>query len=352
MKNCFKLAVLALFAIILLSVSVFAETTVDMPKEWVDEYSREFPNSEIAILEKFDDIPDDWSRDALIKAVQNGLLNGTDNHILPNDSLTRAQLATIMVRAFGAYKTASNISDFTDLDPDAWYYNEISKAVKMGVLSGDDTKKMRPNDPVTRQEAFTVLSRAFNISGADQSVLSDFNDAQSVASWAKDATASLVEQGYVGGHNGYINPLSYITRAEFAQVMKKLVTVYITEPGVYSQPINGNVMIRVPGVYFENISFDANIYVGEGIESSITFSGVSCSNKLVIRSGENVSISGNFNVVSVIGDNITVNAKEAVIENAFVEGKISKIITATKTITSSDNKLIDQDGDGWTDGWV
>ena len=49
----------------------------------------------------FADMPDNWATDALQKAANNGLLSGYDDGtIRPDNNLTRAEMAAIMVRAF------------------------------------------------------------------------------------------------------------------------------------------------------------------------------------------------------------------------------------------------------------
>lgn len=58
--------------------------------------------NETSEIPTFSDMPDDWSTAALEHAVENGLLQGADGKIMPNDKLTRAQMATLIVRAFGA----------------------------------------------------------------------------------------------------------------------------------------------------------------------------------------------------------------------------------------------------------
>lgn len=56
----------------------------------------------------FADMPDNWSTDALQKAVSNGLLGGYveagKQLIKADSSLTRAEMATIVNRAFAAEK--------------------------------------------------------------------------------------------------------------------------------------------------------------------------------------------------------------------------------------------------------
>ncbi len=52
----------------------------------------------------FEDMPEDWSREALQNAIDNDLLNGSKGKILPNDNLTRAEMATIINRSFRSYE--------------------------------------------------------------------------------------------------------------------------------------------------------------------------------------------------------------------------------------------------------
>ena len=76
-------------------------------------------NTPVFALE-FSDMPSDWSTAALENAVANGLLIGADGKILPKDNLTRAQMATIVNRAFGAAEKAA-LDAYTDVPADARY---------------------------------------------------------------------------------------------------------------------------------------------------------------------------------------------------------------------------------------
>ena len=57
--------------------------------------------SPLALMATYSDMPsqDHWSYKALSAAVEQGLLQGSNGKLLPNDKLTRAQMATILVRA-------------------------------------------------------------------------------------------------------------------------------------------------------------------------------------------------------------------------------------------------------------
>ena len=108
-----------------------------------------------------------WANEAIDAAVANGLLHGRENGKIDSEAnLTRAEMAAVMVRAFGATIKA-DVSRFSDLDPSAWYYDDFAKAVQMRVFQGDDTGRMRPNDYITREEVFAVVSRALVLNTSD-----------------------------------------------------------------------------------------------------------------------------------------------------------------------------------------
>ena len=76
---------------------------------------------------EFVDFPTGWSKVAMEAAVNNGLLSGYENNeIRPEANLTRAEMAAIIVRSFGA-KTKSDISAYTDVSSSEWYYDYIAK---------------------------------------------------------------------------------------------------------------------------------------------------------------------------------------------------------------------------------
>lgn len=92
-------------------------------------------NAFAADLSQYRDFPNDWSAKSLEQAIDDGLLNGSNGMIDAKGLLTRAQMAAIVSRAFGAAKTAS-LDDYRDVLPSAWYYSDMGKAVKMGAYMG------------------------------------------------------------------------------------------------------------------------------------------------------------------------------------------------------------------------
>lgn len=248
-----------------------------------------------AFAQDFVDMPQNWTTSALENAVKNGLLKGDGDRIMPDDNITRAEMAAIIVRAFGAKKTA-DISKYTDVERDQWYYDELAKAVAMGAFHGDGDK-MNPRNNITFQECFTVLAQVFYLTyyDANTSVLAEkFTDGSEVADWAKEFAALIVENGYWDGIDGKLLPTTYITRSQFAVLMDNFIKTYVDEPGEYTEFPEGNVMVRTSGASFKNVSTESDIILGEGCDDDeIFFDNVTCGT-LLIRGGSSISVNGKY----------------------------------------------------------
>ncbi|HHW00925.1 MAG TPA: hypothetical protein GXX36_15420 [Clostridiaceae bacterium] len=280
--------------------------------------------------EEFTDIPDNWSKTAIIEAISNGLLNGSNGKIMPDASLRRCEMAAIINRAFGATQKG-DISKFIDIKSDKWYAEDMAKAVKMGTFSGSGNQ-MRPEDFITRQEAFAVLARAFKLKTTDYSVLDKFNDKDKISEWAKPEVAAVVAAGYVKGSNGSLNPTERITRAEFAQVMYNMVKTYIKEAGTYTTVKEGNVMINVPGVTLKGVTVKGDLIIGDGVgKENVTLDNVKVEGRVVVRGGGSNSvhvINGSEIDGVVIIDNVN-NEVRIVTDSGTT---IKKIEAGSKTI--------------------
>ena len=98
------------------------------------------PTNALALApEDFSDFPNNWSSAALKSAIENGLLTGSGDKINPSGNLTRAEMAAIVNRAFGATEMAS-LAGYSDVSAQAWYYSDMAKAVQMGTFQGADGK--------------------------------------------------------------------------------------------------------------------------------------------------------------------------------------------------------------------
>ncbi len=162
-----------------------------------------------------------WAAPALNAAIESGLLTGYgDGTIRPEASITRAEAAAIISRVL-SLEGGGDVS-FSDVEPEDWFYSAVANVTAAGIFNGVGNGKFAPNDPITRQELFTVVARVLGLADGSTSTLNSFKDGSTVAPWAKGAVAAMVEKGYVSGSNGKLDPESHISREELAQVLYNL----------------------------------------------------------------------------------------------------------------------------------
>lgn len=256
-----------------------------------------------ASAEEFADMPNGWSRDAVASAVENGLLRGNDGKLNPTGLLTRAQLATVIVRAFGATAEA-DLSGFTDVKADGWYYSALAKAKGMGVMNGTSSTTMSPDRPISRQEVFAILARSLKLADGKAETLNAYKDAESVGAWAVGGTAAMVSAGYVSGSDGYLLPTANITREQFAQILYNIFGTYYQTAGVYTNDVNGSLLVNTPDVVIKDAKIAGDLVVGDGVgEGDLTLENVSIGGRLVVRGGgvNSIHIKGSAISSVVIG---------------------------------------------------
>src|SRR5665648_875842 len=158
------------------------------------------------------DISGHWAQTTIQSWVDNGLIKGyPDGTFKPDNNITRAEFITLVNRAF-EYTNTAPIS-FTDVNQNAWYASAIGVAVEAGYISGYPDGTMKPENPISREEAATIIMRIKNLV-ANPAAVSVYTDASSIT-WGKGevgaVTAAKIMQGYP---DGSFMPRGLITRAE------------------------------------------------------------------------------------------------------------------------------------------
>ena len=229
-----------------------------------------------------------WYAEAVSAAVDNGLLYGKSSTIIdPNGDMTRAEMAAIINRSFGCYKTA-DISQYKDVSKSKWYYKDVALAVQMGTYNGRSSSSMAPDAPITREEAMTVVARALELDydSYSKTDLSKFSDRNKISNWALPYVWAMIGADYIHGRTKGLEPLDNITRAEFAQIFANIIGTYITAKGSYDKDIKGSVLIRTDEVTFQNMTVDGDLIIGCGAaDGKITLDNVTVKGRLLVWGG-------------------------------------------------------------------
>ena len=169
---------------------------------------------------QFTDVqPGDWYYDNVMDAVAAGIVSGRgDGTFGPNDRITRRDFAIMVSKLLldGEDAPEATTTPFSDVAANDYGLNAIAYCAENGIISGFDGE-FRPGDNITRQEAASVMKNALELTGTTSEL---FADDAAIATWAKANVYACKAAGVFNGddHNNF-NPTSTLTRAEAASIM-------------------------------------------------------------------------------------------------------------------------------------
>ena len=161
-----------------------------------------------------------------------GILTGyEDGSFRPDNSLTRAEFAAIIVRALGL-TSGGKSSGFVDIASDAWYSEYVAAAVRYGLIEGVGSNKYDPDGTITREAAAVVVARAAKLCGFDttrdsvaiRNSLSPFADYIKSSSWARESLAFCCDEGILDANALNLRPLDPVLRGETAMMIYALLS--------------------------------------------------------------------------------------------------------------------------------
>ncbi len=198
-----------------------------------------------------------WAACDIDKLAMNNVVVGyPDGLFKPNQNISRAEFATMLVKGFNLNYYGHSTNKFSDVSQHNWANAQIAKAVEEDLLRGYPNHTFRPNANVTRVEALTSLAKGMNCNidsaGAD-AILSQYADGNQVPNWARIPVAKSLQSGALkdSPNPNMIMPNQDATRAEIASMMQtaRVALGYDTNPATANAacpvcPVEKNALIE------------------------------------------------------------------------------------------------------------
>lgn len=169
----------------------------------------------------FADVPaDHWAKREIEFLYERAIIQGyNENGVMkfhPNENVTRAQAAKMIMKALGESEKKVTRARFTDVPPSHWAAGWIERAAEKGIFKGYDDGMFRPNDPLKRSQMSKIIAIAFKLPepavAGNQQIFRDVNPNY----WAYPYIAKLYYHGISNGSENRFMPESYISRGQFA----------------------------------------------------------------------------------------------------------------------------------------
>ncbi|KGR80131.1 S-layer homology domain-containing protein [Ureibacillus manganicus] len=157
----------------------------------------------------------DYAKKSVDYLVGKGAIAGFDGKFNPKGELTRAEAVTILVKAKGIAIDENKKTDFADAK-DHWASEEIAalQAHNKDIIAGFEDGTFRPDDKITRAQLALIIVKAYDLK-QDTSAILNFTD--NTATWSKDAVNTLASLGIVAGvSETKFDPTAVVTREQAA----------------------------------------------------------------------------------------------------------------------------------------
>ncbi|MBY9080661.1 S-layer homology domain-containing protein [Paenibacillus sp. HN-1] len=230
-----------------------------------------------------------WAQSDFQAWVQKGLIAGYGGGVYkPDQQITRGEWMALINRAF-QFQSKSPVS-FRDVAVGSKYEADIQKAVAAGYAGGHDDGTIRPEAPVSRQEAAVMLVRLFKLKEGSSSVLP--SDAADLPSWSRSAVQTLLGEKYVNGYeDGSFKGSRSLTRAEALRMIDGIAGELFVSSGDYSGISARNAVIGAAGVSLKDAVIPGNLYVTEGVgDGTVLLDHVKIGGTLYVNGGGEHSV--------------------------------------------------------------
>ncbi|SFE60281.1 S-layer homology domain-containing protein [Alteribacillus iranensis] len=177
--------------------------------------------------EQFSDVNDAyWASEYIERLASQGIINGyPDGTYRPGNEIVRGQVAELLVRAFDLPLDTDAEAPFEDLNDDS-YYTPYAAAVKeAGLIQGrEDNTVFAGSRDLTRAQMATILVRAFDLEPLE-GVEADVADLEDAHESHRDNIEILAQHNITSTADGMFRPKETVTRAQFAAFLDRAMSI-------------------------------------------------------------------------------------------------------------------------------
>jgi len=231
------------------------------------------PNSALGLSK---DYTGHWAEDTIQSWLDKSYVTGyPDGSFIPEGYVTRVEFVKMVNKAFD-YTEISDIS-FTDVESDAWYYQDVQKAYKAGYIAGFSETQFAPNDKLTREQAAVIISRILKLEGYISGI-DKFEDKNDISSYAIEGVGAAAKAEFIKGYDtdNTFKPKNPIKRAEAVSILDRAMTV---------DDQTNDLTIEDAGTVIENQTFN-NVHITEKVgNGEVTLKNVTITGELLVEGG-------------------------------------------------------------------
>ena len=169
----------------------------------------------------FTDIANSKAREAIQKFSEKGYIKGyPDGSFRPDSPITRAEAVSILAKI--GLNAVDAKAQFIDVSQNDWFFQPVTDSAKGGVIHGYTDNSFQPERNITRFEAISILSNFVRTDNYNAIQL-PYGDADSIPSWVNQAVCNLYGAKVIEAYpENTINGNEFISRGEMVSMCTKI----------------------------------------------------------------------------------------------------------------------------------
>jgi hypothetical protein len=189
--------------------------------------------------EHFSDIESHWAQKCIVQLRQRQFVSGyPDGTFRPEETITRAEFAAILQKAFPNVQSVRAAIAFTDVPENHWANKAIKFATERKFFEGYPDGTFKPNQLLPRVQAIAILANGLNYkptTAPSETLRNYFEDAREIPDYAKKAIAAASENFLVVNYPDIrkLRPNHNATRGEVAALLCQALQIRNVTPPQY-----------------------------------------------------------------------------------------------------------------------
>ncbi|WP_458411770.1 S-layer homology domain-containing protein [Schinkia sp. CFF1] len=247
-------------------------------------------------------------------AASRGIGGYEDDTFKPNKTITRAEMASLLVKAYGLEENSTTAIPFTDVPVDSWYRGAVEVLYANNVTSGKGAvNRFAPNDPVTRGEIAVFIQRASQVK-AGESPQEQVSTGTAVEEVTVDGiviggtTYSLADnvKGILGEHNEAVLKGAVIDFEDLNGVITKIDSIKLNATGKsgateFSNNLvldgKGNtvgaIVVNANYITVKNVTIEHDLTITEALANDFYAEKVTVKGNTIVEGGDDNTVAFN-----------------------------------------------------------
>lgn len=297
--------------------------------------------------------PTDWYYGPVAALANAGIINGISKDTFdPAGTLSRAEMAKIIVKAYNLKEEPLTKTPFTDVKEGVWYTNYIQPLINNQITTGKTETTFAPNEAVTRGQLATFVVRSEAAIEKDE-IISITDTSVELSSGTYTLTDEMKK--WLNPSNAVVLKGAKLTYQAEGNNLVKVTSLEITVSGQSSSnrlvfdgndaTFDGSVKVSGDYISLNNLIVNKDLEIGEAVKNSFYTEELTVKGKTFISETNTVK-SASFKAAADTPVIVFVNANMQSVEVTKQGVKIeSKGTTTVQEFTVSSNIiLVAEDG--------